>query len=157
MKKEYYSLNLHESNRFSRIIQLIFGIICIAVAFIWLFLNIKTSGSSLNLWVTILFLIGFGGYQINSGSGSAGRFIEISDNYIRLKNNSILPVRQINPADISSIQVNPLNLIILLKNGKRVNLRFGTTYINNIGRIKDSVLEFASANNINAELKTEEL
>jgi len=157
MKKEYYSFSLYESNRFARIIQLIFGIICIAVAFIWLFMNLKTSGSSLDFWVTILFLIGFGSWQINYGLGFATKFIEISKNYIRLKKNSILPVRQINAADISSIRVYLLNLIILLKNGKKVNLRFGTTYTNDISRIKDSVLKFASVNNISAEVKTEEL
>ncbi|MGI6339974.1 MAG: hypothetical protein ACOXZV_11460 [Bacteroidales bacterium] len=157
MKKEYYSFSLYESNRFARIIQLIFGIICIAVAFIWLFMNLKTSGSSLDFWVTILFLIGFGSWQINYGLGFAGKFIEISKNYIRLKKSSILPVRQINAADISSVRVYPLNLIFLLKNGKKVKLRFGTTYTNDISRIKDSVLKFASVNNISAEVKTEEL
>lgn len=157
MKKVYYSLNLHETNRFSRILQLIFGIICIAVAVIWLFLNLKTSGSTLNLWVTILFLAAFGFYQINSGLGFANRFIEISNNSIRLKSNSILPVRQIGAAVINKIEVNPLNIIFFLKNGKKVNLRFGTTYPDNISRIKDKVLEFASENSISAEEKTEEL
>lgn len=157
MKKEYYSLNLHETNRFSRILQFIFGIICIAVAVIWLLLNLRTTGSTLNLWVTILFLGGFGCYQINSGLGFAGRFIEISDNCIRLKSNSILPVRQIDAATINNIAVNPLNIIFFRKNGKRVNLRFGTTYPDNISRIKDSVLQFASEKGIIAEEKTEEL
>ena len=117
-------------------------------------MNLKTSGSSLDFGYNTV-LIGFGSWQIITVK--LPKFIEISKNYIRLKKSSILPVRQINAADISSVRVYPLNLIFLLKNGKKVKLRFGTTYTNDISRIKDSVLKFASVNNISAEVKTEEL
>ncbi len=95
MEKNYFSLELHRSNKITRIFQLIFGIICIGVALIWLILNFSTLKSNVSLWITILFLVGFGYYQIISGLGKSEKFIEISESSIRIKKNILFPSQEI--------------------------------------------------------------
>lgn len=156
MKKQYFSLDLHESNRLTKMLQVVFGIICIIVAAAWLIMNLKASGNTFTLWVTILFLSGFGYYQINAGLGFASRFIEISAERIRLKANSVLPIRHLNAADLTKIEIFPLSVVFLHKQGKKVVMRFGTTFTDNITHIKDRIAEFAVGNDIDLEIKTEE-
>jgi hypothetical protein len=110
MEKSYYSLEVNKSNRVTRIFQLIFGIICAAVAIIWLFLNMNTIKLNGTLWITIIFLLGFAYFQVNSGLGRAEKFIEFGAAVIRMKRNSILPVREIMAAEIEKIEIHPLTL-----------------------------------------------
>jgi hypothetical protein len=157
MESNYYSLELNKSNRITRIFQLVFGIICAVVAVIWAILNFNMLNSNGTLWITILLLLGFAYYQIISGLGKAEKFIEFSQSSIKLKNNSLFPVRALNAPDIRKIDAFPLNLVFFLTSGKKVILRFGTTYTDIIEPVRKSLLTFCSENNIPLEFKSEEL
>ena len=127
MEKKYFLLSSVENNRLVKIIQMVFGIICIAVAVFWLIFNIRSIKADRTLWITILFLTGFGVYQIWAGLGRATRFIEISSEKIRLKKSIFLPESDIASGEIQKIELFPLNLIFFLKSQKRILLRFGTS------------------------------
>ncbi len=156
MKREFFSLDIHQSNKMTRYLQLFFGIICIILAVIWLILVIKVLNSTLSYWIVILFLTGFGYYQINSGLGRAARFIDVNDNIIRLKTNSVMPVRTLKAEDILKIIVHPLSVTFLMKDGGKQNLRFGTTVTDMIGPAKQSIIRFGSRNKINTEIETDD-
>ena len=157
MEKIYFSLGAAENNRLVKIIQVIFGIVCFAVAAFWLSFNIKSLKADRTLWITIVFLAGFGFYQIWSGLGRATRFIEISSDNIRLKKTILLPAVTINTGEIQKIELYPLNIIIFLKSGKKTLLRFGATYQETNEKIKDELLRFAEHNSINTEFVEEKI
>jgi hypothetical protein len=157
MEMKYFSLGSVENSRLVRIIQIIFGVICFAVAIFWLIFNARSLKADGTLWITIIFLSGFGFYQIWSGLGFATRFIEINSDKIRLKKNIILPVLDIPAVDIQKIELFPFNLIFYLKTKKRILLRFGTTYHDTNEKIKDEILIFSELNSINLELKEEKI
>ena len=154
---KYFSLGSVENSRLVRIIQIIFGVICFAVAIFWLIFNIKSLRADGTLWITIIFLTGFGSYQIFSGLGFTTRFIEIHSDKIRLKKNGVLPVVEILGKDIQKIELYPFNLFFYLKTNKRILLRFGATYVDTNEKIKDEILIFSELNSINLELKEEKI
>jgi len=156
MESNYYPLDVNKSNKLTRIFQLIFGIICIMVAIIWLILNFNALKSSVTLWITIIFLIVFGYYQIISGLGKAEKFIEIGQDRIRLKRNSFLPPTVLKADEIEKIEIFPLNIVFFMKQNRTTILRFGTTYTDNIEPVKDSILNFAAVNTLSIEEKIEE-
>jgi hypothetical protein len=157
METKYFSLGTFENNKLVKIIRLIFGVVCIIIAINWIIFNIKSYKGAGTLWITIVFLTGFGFYQIWSGLGLAIRFIEIDRDKIILKKNSLLPGKELKAADIKKIEVFPLSLIIYLQPDRKTILRFGTTYIDNIDPIKNEIEQFASGNNIYLEIKKEEI
>jgi hypothetical protein len=152
MEAKYFSLGNSENNQFVKIIRIIFGVVCITVAVYWLNFNIKSLKTDGTLWITIVFLLGFGFYQIWSGLGRANRFIEIAGDYINLRKNPVLPSVKISAAEISKIELFPLSLVFFLKSEKRILLRFGTTFHETNEVIKDEILTFAGRNNIPLEI-----
>ena len=157
METKYFSLGTGESNKLVNIIRLIFGVVCIAIAMLWMIFNIRSFKSDGTLWITIVFLTGFGFYQIWAGLGRAIRFIEIDQDKIILKKNSLLPFKELKAGEIKKIEVFPLSLIIYLHGDRKTILRFGTTYTDNIDPIKCEIEQFASGNNICLEIKREEI
>jgi hypothetical protein len=157
METKYFSLNSNENNRLIKAVQVIFGIVCFAVAIFWLIFNIQSLKVDGMLWITILFLSGFGFYQIWSGLGKAKRFIKIGTDTIWLRKNIILPAVELHAEDIEKIELFPLNLFFILKSKKRILLRFGTTYHDTNEKIIDVILIFAESNSINLEIKEEKL
>ncbi|MCX6320270.1 MAG: hypothetical protein NTX93_00470 [Bacteroidia bacterium] len=157
MEIKYFSFDTSENNRLVKIIRILFGVVCIAVAIYWFSFNIKSLKVDGTLWITIIFLTGFGFYQIWSGLGRATRFIEIAPDYIRLKKNPILPPIEMSTGEIEKIELFPLNLIFFLKSKKRILLRFGTTYHEINEKIKDEILSFAESNNIPLEVVEEKI
>ncbi|MFZ0282491.1 MAG: hypothetical protein WAL29_12635 [Bacteroidales bacterium] len=157
MDKSYYSLEVNKSNRVTRIFQLVFGIVCAAVAVIWMFLNLNTLKVNGTLWITIIFLLGFAYFQVNSGLGRAEKFIEFGPNSIRMKRNSIFPPSEIEASEIIKIVIHPVNLVFFLRNGKNVILRFGTTYTDIIEPVKKEIESFCSVHNLSFEFREDEL
>jgi hypothetical protein len=157
MEGKYFSLGNGDTNQFVKIIRIVFGVVCIIVAVYWLNFNMKNLKQDATLWITIVFLLGFGFYQIWSGLGRANRFIVIADEIINLRKNPLLPSVRMLAEDIDKIELFPLSLVFFLKSGKRILLRFGTTYheINEI--IKDEILTFAERNNIPLEIIEEKI
>ena len=157
MEKKYFALGAVDSNRLVKIIQILFGIVCFSVAVFWLIFNIRSLKADATLWITILFLSGFGFYQVWAGLGMATRFIEINSDKIRLKKSILFPAVEIPAEEIQRIELYPLNLNIFLKSEKRIRLRFGTTYQETNEKIKDEIFSFAGLNSIKVEIKEEKL
>ncbi|MEI6047416.1 MAG: hypothetical protein WCS03_00830 [Bacteroidota bacterium] len=157
MEIKHFSFATTESSRFVKIIRIIFGLVCISVAVFWLVFNIKSFKTDGMLWITIIFLSGFGFYQIWSGLGLATKFIEIGTDYIRLKKNPVLPHKAITAQEIERIELFPMNMIFFLKSGKRIMLRFGALYQDRNKNIKDEIIIFADINKIPYEIIVEKL
>ena len=157
METKYFSLGHPENSSVIKIIRIIFGLVCIAIALFWLIFNIRSVKAEHTLWITVIFLSGFGFFQIWAGIGRATRFIQISNDKILLKMNSLLPHREVPSLEIKKIEVFPLNLIFYFQKGGKTVLRFGTTYTDNIELIKNEIEEFAIINNINLEIISEDI
>jgi hypothetical protein len=157
METKYFSLGHSENSSVIKIIRIIFGLVCIAIALFWLIFNIRSVKAEHTLWITVIFLSGFGFFQIWAGIGRAKRFIQISNDKILLKMNSLLPHREVPSLEIKKIEVFPLNLIFYFQKGGKTVLRFGTTYTDNIELIKNEIEEFAIINNINLEIISEDI
>lgn len=157
MEKKYFALSSGENNKIVKIIQVIFGFVCFAVAGFWLMFNIKAMKADKTLWITIIFLSGFGFYQIWTGLGKAARYIEISMDKIRIKKTILLPPVILSHDDIQKIEIYPLNLIFFLQSQKKMFLRFGATYQETNEQIKDEIILFAEKNSIIAEFVEEKL
>lgn len=157
MVKKYYALSSVENNKLVKIIQIIFGIVCFAVAVFWLVYNIKSMKTDVILWITIIFLTGFGFYQVWSGLGKAVRFIEISQERIHLRKNILLPAIEIPSGEIQKIDLYPFNLIFFLKSKKKIVLRFGASYQETNEDIKDDIMVFCDENSIELEIVDENL
>jgi hypothetical protein len=150
-------LSTSETNTLVKIISIVFGVFCIAVAIFWLNFNIQSLKTDGTLYITIVFLSGFGFYQIWAGLGRTARYVEIGGDTIRIKKNPILPSVLIKGNEIERIELFPLNVIFFLKSQKRFTLRFGTTYLETSNRIKDEILNFAESNSIHLEIMDEKL
>jgi HAMP domain-containing protein len=157
MENKYFLLSSVENNKVVRIIQIVFGLVCLAVAVFWLVFNIRSVQTNSTLWITIIFLSVFGLYQIWSGLGRATRFIEISSDRIRLKKTIILPTIAMRAEEIQKIEIYPFNLIFILKAEKRIILRFSTTYQETNEKVKDELLVFGELNSIEVEFVKEKL
>ena len=157
METKYFSLSSAENNKLVKIIQIVFGIVCFAIAIFWLIFNIRALKADGTLWITIIFLSGFGFYQIYAGLGYAIRFIEISSGKICIKKNILLPAVVLLADDIYKIELYPFNLIFFMKSGKKFILRFGAAYQEINEKIKDEILIFADQNSINTEFVEEKI
>ncbi|NSW93331.1 MAG: hypothetical protein HPY62_01325 [Bacteroidales bacterium] len=156
MEKKYYSIEVHKSNKLTRVFQLLFGIICIIVALIWIVFNFKNVSSVWSLIVTILFLLAFGYYQIISGLGKGEKFIEFHSDRIRLKRNSVLPAEVIKAMETRKIEIYELSVVFVKEKGRLI-LRFGTTYTDSIDAVKQEIISFAEDNKIPVEYIREEV
>jgi len=157
METQYFSLEVHRSNKLTKIFQLVFGIICAGVAVIWLILNLSTMKMTLGLALTVLFLLGFAYYQIVSGLGHAEKFIEVGGDKIRMKKNSIFPVEEVRADEVENVVIFPINIVFMLKSKKKIMLRFGTTYTDIINPAKDAVENFCRRNSLSYEERNEDL
>ena len=153
MTTNHFQLNNSDKNRFVSILKILFGVTCIAVGIYWAIY----SGNVSSTWITILFLLGFGFYEIWSGLGKAERYIEIDKTFIRLKKSIFLPAKHIEASEIDKIKIFPLKVNFHFKSKKKVILRFGTTYIETNEKIVDALIKFAEQNAIDLELQPEEI
>jgi hypothetical protein len=151
MEKEFFSLEIRDDNRLTKIFRIIFGLICIAIAVFWAIYNFITIKEDGTLWITVAFLISFGAFQIYAGFGFASKFIELNNNRIRLKKNSLLKSIDLPADQFDKIELYPLKVMFFLKSGKKYLLRFGLSYPEKIELIKDGIISFASRNSINLE------
>lgn len=157
MEKKYFSFSAVENNLIIKLIRIVFGIVCIVVAIFWLNFNFRSLNTDWTLWITIIFLVGFGFYQIWTGLGRATRFIEIDKDAIRLKKYAVIPPVLMRAGEIDFIEIYPLNVIFILKSKKRVLIRFGTTYYDQNEVILDEIIAFADSNNITFEVISEKI
>lgn len=157
METKYYLLGSSETGPVIKIIRILFGLVCIAIAVFWMIFNIRAVKADRTLWVTVLFLSGFGSYQLWAALGRTLRFIQIETDKIILKKNSLLPVKVMNSSEIKKIEIFPLNLIFYFHSGGKCVLRFGTAFTDNIDPIKEAIEKFTSINNLDFEVVAEEI
>lgn len=157
MENDRFILEPVNSNKFVRILQVAFGIVCIIVALTWVVLNLTTFKSSGSVWLTIVFLICFGYFQIISGLGLATKFIEYRKSELIMKPHSFLPLRKISVPEIEKIEIYPLSILFFLNSQKKAILRFGTNYTDIIPSVKDGTEKFAGVNNIPLSYKSEDI
>lgn len=156
METGFFTLDISSGTRFTKFFQIIFGVICLAVAVIWLVLNISEIKSAGSFWITLLFLAGFGIYQIRAGMGMASRYIEIGEERIRFRRSSFMRSKELRAGDIEKIEFYPLNIIFILRNGKTEIIRFGTTFTEIIEPVRKKTEEFAGLYDITVEKRSEE-
>ncbi|OFY67089.1 MAG: hypothetical protein A2V64_02660 [Bacteroidetes bacterium RBG_13_43_22] len=157
MEKKLFFLELKESSGLTKIFQILLGVLCIIIAIYWLIFNFKSVKADGTLWITILFLVFFGIYQILAGTGRTRKYISTGPEKLVLKQNSVLPPVELNPADIEKIEMFPLSISFKIKNKSRIRFRFGLSYPEIIEPIKNEIVEFADLNIISLEVKDEEL
>jgi hypothetical protein len=157
MAKKFFSLEIRETDKLTKIFQIIFGILCVIIAIFWLIFNFRSVKADRTLWITVVFLFGFGLFLLFSGFGYASKFIELNTRNIRLKKNSLFPPIYIYADQIDSIEIFPLKLEIIIKPAKKILLRFGISDPEKIDLIKDEIIRFADTNKINLEIKEEQV
>ncbi len=157
MEKKYFLLEAKDNSRLTKIFQFFLGIVCILIALFWIVFNFSSLKTDNTLWITIIFLIGFGSFEILAGLGKTVKYIEISSESIILKQNSVFPKIELKGKEIEKIEIFPLSIVFLGKNRNRNLLRFGISYAEIIAPVKDAVTEFAGLNNIHVEMKDEEI
>lgn len=153
MEKKRFSLDLREPVRWTEIIQLIFGIVCLVIAILLLISLSRSESPERSSLTGIAFLFIFGIYQIWAGIGYARKFIEFEGSLLNLKINSIGKVKHIQSSEIEGIDVYPMNIIFRLNNNSKINLRFGTNMPERNEEIVNELVAFAEANNITFEIK----
>jgi hypothetical protein len=157
MEKKHFPLEAKESSKFTRLFQIIFGILCILISLYWVFFQFSSLNADSTLWITIFFLVGFGAYQIAAGLGKIRKFIEIETDRIVLKQNSFLPKIYLKPSDLEKIDIYPLSIWFCMGKKKKMILRFGLNYIEIIEPVKEAVKEFAGLNGISVQMMKEEI
>ncbi|MFN8240957.1 MAG: hypothetical protein U0X39_09420 [Bacteroidales bacterium] len=156
MEKEYFSLELRDNNKFTRIIQGLFGVICLAIAVYWLIYTSGAGKADWTTWATVIFLTGFAVYQLLTSLGKSERFIEINNGKLRLKKDSILPPVVFSNEDLSEVEFYPLKVVFSMKNMKKKIFRLGIAEPDKAERIKESIMAFCERNNISFRIVTEE-
>jgi hypothetical protein len=157
MEKRIFLLETRESSGFVRIVQAIFGILCILIALYWVIFQFGSLRADSALWITIIFLVGFGAYQVAAGFGKIKRFVEIGSESVILKQNSFLPAVEMKASVIEKIIVYPVSILFILGNRKKMILRFGMSYTDIIDPVKDAVGKFAAVNGIEVEEMREDI
>ena len=157
MTTNYFQLSHSVKNRFASILKLFLGVACITIGIYWAVYEISVAESIGSAWFTVLFLFGFGFYEIWAGLGKAERYIEIDNTFIRLKRTIFLSAKHIEAPEIGKIEIFPLKIYFHLKTGAKITLRFGTTYIEVNEKIVDALIKFAEQNSVDLDLQPEEL
>ncbi|MBI5009243.1 MAG: hypothetical protein HZB98_06265 [Bacteroidia bacterium] len=157
METKHFTLGNNEDSRLIKIIRILFGATCIGIAGFWLIFNTKSITGPGTGWITVLFLSFFGFYQIWAGLGKAERYIAVSEGAINLKKFIFLPAKAISASETQKIEFYPLKVRFILKTGKAIILRFGTTYYESNEKVIDELSEYAERNNIPSQVIEEEL
>ncbi|MDR2887834.1 MAG: hypothetical protein LBV26_07550 [Bacteroidales bacterium] len=157
MDTNRFQLGNSDTSRFVNILKVFFGGACIAVGIYLAVCGAGDLGNTGSAWITVMFMLGFGFYEIWSGLGKAERYIEIGCTFVRLKKNIFLPAAHIEVSEIDRICIFPLKVSFYLKKGTKVVLRFGTTYIETNEKIIDAIARLAEHYSICLECRDEEI
>jgi hypothetical protein len=68
-----------------------------------------------------------------------------------------LPAIEINAGDILKVEMFPLNIIFILKSGKKVLMRFGTYFTDVIDPVKTAIESFCESNGVPLEVLNENI
>ncbi|MCX6302148.1 MAG: hypothetical protein NTW82_08175 [Bacteroidia bacterium] len=157
MEKKVFYLESKENPGLAKIFHIVLGIACIVIAIYWVIFNIQSIKTDGTLWITILFLVLFGVYQVLDGAGKTRKYISTEPGKLILKQHSVLPVVKIKSEDIEKIEIFPLSVSFKIRNRNKIVFRFGLSYIEIIDPVKNEIAGFAGLNHISYEIKVEEL
>lgn len=157
MKEKFFPLEPPENGKLIKILRILLGIACIAIAVFWIIFSIKSKRTDGTLLAASVFLVLFGIYQIMAGFGKTARYIKTGRDRIEFKQHSALPAVELLSADIESIDLYPLSIQFHLKNRKKKIMRFGLSYAEIIDPVKQEIMAFAELNKIPLEIVEEEL
>ena len=157
MEKKLFFLEPGESSKLTKTFQIVLGALCIIIAIYWVIFNLQSVKTDSALWLTIIFLILFGVYQLLAGTGRTRKYISIEPEQIVLKQNSVLPPVKLIPADLEKIELFPLSIAFLTKKQSRIRFRFGLSCPEIIEPVKNEIVEFAELNKIQLDIKDEEI
>ncbi len=139
--KNRLPLDSRVSNRFVRIVQVVFGIVA-ALTAAWLAVFMLLSPEA-SYWIAVLFLFLFGLFQIYSGLGHATRYIEVDGDTITVKSQIASRPVSFEASSVESIEIERLSLHINGNGKKRVSVRFGVAYPGIIDNAKEGVAAWA--------------
>ena len=148
MKDKYFDLEPHDQLPAVKILQIIFGILCISATIYYILTGLISSTSNTTLWAAVAFLVLFGIYQIMSGLGKTKKYFRITQDSISFKQHSVLPVKYITSDKIDKIELFPLSIKFILKTSRKIKFRFGISYPEIIDPVKEEVIGFADDNGI---------
>jgi hypothetical protein len=157
MEKKLFFLEPGESSKFTKTFQILLGILCIIIAIYWMIFNLQSVMSESALWLTIIFLILFGVYQLLAGTGRTRKYIATEQGKLVLKQHSVLPAVEMKSENLEKIEIFPLSISFKIKNRNRIIFRFGLSYPEIIDPVKNEIAGFADLNHIPYEIKVEEL
>lgn len=157
MSKKSLPLGTVEDNRLVKFLRILFGVACIGMGIYWFLYAMSSEREEWSLWISVLFLIVFGGYQVWAGLGKAYRYIEINEDHIRLRKSSLRKPEIISATDIEGIDVLPLSIVFRKKTGNKSLLRLGAVHYETNENIIDELISFAEKNHITYEIKADEL
>jgi hypothetical protein len=157
MEKKIFFLEPKESKGLEKIFHIVLGIACIIIAIYWVIFNIQSIKTDGTLWITILFLVLFGIYQILDGTGKTRKYFATEQEKLVLKQHSVLPAVEIRAADLEKIEIFPLSISFKIRNRSKILFRFGLSYLEIIEPVKNEIIGFADRNSIPYEIKVEEL
>ncbi|HLP72065.1 MAG TPA: hypothetical protein VK155_04120 [Bacteroidales bacterium] len=157
MEQMYFPLGSNDDNRFVKIIRILFGFACIAMAVYWGLFNMRSDEARKAMWATIIFMLGFGLYQVWAGLGKTSRFIIIGNDFIRMKQHSLIHPQTFHSDDLSKIEIHPLSIIFFFKRGKKTILRLGAINYETNEDIANSIASFCESSNIPYEVKEEKI
>lgn len=157
MEQKYYLSGSNDDTRFVRIVKIIFGFACIAMAVYWTVFNLRSEGGGKAMWVTIIFISAFGMYQVWSGLGKTIRFIILGSDFIRLKQYSLQQPLTFQASELRNIEIHPLSIVFIFKSGKKTILRLGAINYETNEEIASSIAAFSESNSIPFEVKEEKI
>lgn len=150
-------LGEREDKALVKIMIIIFGILCIITAGWWAVFLVKYPGNENIFWLASIFLFLFGIYQLYSGLGYARRFISRRNGILYIRQNSLLPGREINSGRVSQLEVRSMDMVFHFDNSSRFRVKLGIRYPDLGQKIKSFIIEFAEDNNIDIFYKNEPL
>lgn len=147
MAETRYYTDLNEDNKPGKILRIIFGVACLAVA-VWYMYSIRgTASSTGSAWIATAFLLLFGLWMIASGLGYTRRYITVGDERIILRQEFYRPPAILSATTLKAVEFKPLTIVFRTTSGN-VSLRLGTYYPEHPAKVMGAVEEFCKRNNI---------
>jgi len=138
-----------------RNITVIFGFMCILTGGWWAVFLIRYPDNDNSYWAATAFLLLFGLYLIYDGLGYARRYIYREAGSIHIRQNSLLPKKNIEASTIEKIEIRSMDLVFIFKDKQRFRLKLGLKYPDLGQKIKDYIVQFAEETGIELFYKHE--
>ncbi|HUW92092.1 MAG TPA: hypothetical protein VMV74_02925 [Bacteroidales bacterium] len=148
MENRKFSLEIKESNKITRVSEIVFGLLCLAGT-LWFAVSLQRQATpSFSSWLAIAFLALFGVWEILSGAGLVSKYITIGTHNIMIRHLFWKAPVSIAPSDLAEVRFKYLTVEFGLKAGKTISVRLGTYYSERSAEIMEAVENFCVENNV---------